>query len=106
MLESAYRACLTHDLRAAGLEVEEERAVPVLYRGCRLDCGYRIDLLVERTLIVELKAVKQLEPIHTAQLLTYMKLFGGSLGLLINFNVPILKAGIRRITLASHPPAP
>ena len=106
MLESVYRVCLTHELRTAGIEVEEERAVPIIYRGCRLDCGYRIDLLVEGELIVELKSVKQLEPVHMAQILTYMRLFGSSLGLLINFNVPFLKDGLRRITLAPYPPRP
>lgn len=104
LLESAYRACLAHELRLSGLVVDVERSVPVIYRECRLDCGYRIDLLVEESLIVELKAVKQLEPVHTAQVLTYMRLFGAPLGLLINFNVPTLKEGVRRIVLTAPEP--
>ena len=104
LLESAYRACLTYELQMGGLEVETERAVPVLYRGTRLDCGYRIDLRVEKTLIVELKAIRQLEAVHAAQLLTYMKLSGSPAGLLINFNVPLLREGIRRLTLNPNCP--
>ena len=105
LLESVYRVCLAHELRTRGVLVQQERAVSVVYRGCRLDCGYRLDLLVEEKLIVEVKAIKQLEPVHTAQLLTYMRLFGSTLGLLINFNVPVLRDGIRRLSI-TLPPSP
>jgi GxxExxY protein len=79
--------------------VEQQVALPVKYRGVKLDCGYRIDLLVEGKVIVELKAVERLEPIHEAQLLSYLKLSGCKVGLLINFNVKVLKSGIRRLVL-------
>jgi GxxExxY protein len=97
LLESAYEACLTHELRERGLKVETQRALPVNYKGLRLDAGYRMDLLVEQTLIVELKSVEELQPIHLAQMLTYLKQSGLSLGLLINFNVPLLRHGIKRV---------
>ena len=80
-----------------GLYVEKERALPILYEEVKLDCGYRLDLLVERKLIVEIKAVEELHKVHTAQVLTYLKVSGCKLGLLINFNVLLVKDGIRRI---------
>jgi len=80
-----------------GLKVEREKPLGVSYRGVRLDCGYRVDLLVEGQAIVELKAVKAFEPVHEAQLLTYLKLAGLKVGLLLNFNVPLLKDGIKRV---------
>lgn len=97
LLESAYEACLAHELVERGLNVERQKALPVSYRGVRVDCGYRIDLLVEGCVVVELKAVDSLQAIHTAQVLSYLKLSGCSVGLLINFHVPMLRDGIRRI---------
>ena len=99
LLESAYEACLAYELVDRGLSVERQKALPVKYRGVNLDCGYRIDLLVERIIIIELKAVEKIDPIHKAQLLSYLKLSGCKLGLLINFNVRMLKSGIHRIVL-------
>lgn len=96
LLESAYEECLGHELSLRGIAFERQRALPVEYKGVKLDCGYRLDLLVGSAVVVELKAVSAIEPIHEAQLLTYLKLGGWKLGLLINFNVPILKDGIRR----------
>ena len=96
LLESAYEACLAYELVDRRMSVERQKALPVVYRGVNVDCGYRIDLLVEREVIVELKAVEKLDPIHQAQLLSYLKLSGCKVGLLINFNVKILKSGIRR----------
>lgn len=97
LLESAYEACLVHELRQRRVQVEQQIPQPVFYKGLQLECGYRLDLLVENQVIVELKAVETLLPIHEAQLLTYLKLRQLRLGLLINFNVPILKNGIKRI---------
>ena len=87
---------MAYELTERKLQIERQKALPVLYRGVKLDCGYRIDLLVENEVIVELKAVESLEPIHDAQLLSYLKLSGCEVGLLINFNVKVLKDGIRR----------
>ncbi|MFH1147054.1 MAG: GxxExxY protein [Pseudomonadota bacterium] len=97
LLESAYEICLAYELAERGLMVERQKALPVRYRNVTMDCGYRIDLLVNNSVVVELKAVDRLEPIHAAQLLSYLKLSGCSVGLLINFNVRILKNGIRRM---------
>jgi GxxExxY protein len=97
LLESAYKACLAHELRKAKLPVEAERALPVVYDGILLDCGYRLDLVVAGQLVVEVKSVRALAPIHTAQILTYLKLTGCPIGLLINFDVPLLKHGVRRV---------
>jgi len=97
LIESTYEACLAFELADRGLSVERQKALPVVYREVKLDCGYRIDLLVEKKVIIELKAVEQIDPIHTAQLLSYLKLSGCKLGLLINFNVKIVKNGIRRL---------
>jgi GxxExxY protein len=97
LLESAYEACLAFELADRGLSVERQKALPVIYRDVKLDCGYRLDLLVEEKVIVELKAIDRLLPIHSAQLLSYLKLSGCKVGLLINFNVKILKSGLRRI---------
>lgn len=97
LLESTYEACLSYELTEAGLVLERQVTLPVRYRGVNLDCGYRIDLLVEKVIIVELKAVDRLEPIHEAQLLSYLKLSGCNVGLLINFNVKMLRNGIRRM---------
>jgi len=97
LLESTYEACLAYELAKRGLAVERQKELPVKYRGVKLDCGYRIDLLVEEKVIVELKAVERLQPIHIAQVLSYLKLSGCNVGLLINFNVKVLKDGIRRL---------
>jgi len=97
LLESAYEACLTFELVSRGLKVEQQRALPVVYRDVKLDCGYRLDLVVENAVVIELKAVEQLLPIHKAQLLSYLKLAGLKAGLLINFHVKMLKDGIVRL---------
>jgi GxxExxY protein len=97
LLESAYEACLVYELQQRKLKVDQQVAQAVFYKGLQLDCGYRLDLLVEDRVIVELKAVTTILPIHEAQLLTYLKLRKLRLGLLINFNVPILKHGIKRL---------
>ncbi len=97
LLESAYAACLTFEIAESGLKVETEKPLPVIYREIKLDCGYRLDLLVEEKVIVEIKAVDHLMPIHQAQLLSYLKISGVKVGLLINFNVILLKHGIQRV---------
>ena len=97
LLESAYESCLVFELVQRGLKVEQQKPLPVVYRGVQLDCGYRLDLLVESTVIVEVKAIDRLAPIHRAQLLSYLKLSGCEVGLLINFNVQTLKQGIIRM---------
>jgi GxxExxY protein len=99
LLESAYQQCLCQELACRGIPFERERELPVQYKGLRLDCGYRIDLLVADQVVVEIKAVDTLLPIHDAQVLTYLRLGGWKAGLLINFNVPVLKQGIRRLVL-------
>ncbi len=96
LLESAYGACLARELVEQGLKFELQKGLPIFYHGVRLDCGYRIDMLVEGEIILELKAVEKLEAIHEAQLLSYLKLSGCKIGLLINFNVKYLKDGVRR----------
>ncbi|MFN3649057.1 MAG: GxxExxY protein [Armatimonadota bacterium] len=97
LLESTYEACLAFELRELGLEVETQKALPVVYRGVRLDCGYRLDLLVEERVVVEIKAVDALAAIHEAQVLSYLRHSGCCLGLLINFNVERLHTGVRRL---------
>ena len=97
LLESAYEACLLYELRLRKLKVESQKAMPVVYKDVMLDCGYRLDLVVEDQVIVEIKSVSSLTPIHEAQLLSYLKLSNYKIGLLINFNVRILKEGIRRL---------
>jgi GxxExxY protein len=97
LLESAYEACLEHELTKRGFIVERQKPQPVHYDGIIIDAGYRLDLLVNDLVIIELKAVIELAPIHQAQLTTYLKLSRKTLGLLINFNVPLIKNGIRRI---------
>jgi GxxExxY protein len=96
LLESAYQACLRHELERRGFGVTIEVPVAIDYRGVQLDCGYRVDLLVQETIIVEIKAVEKLLPVHDAQLLTYLKLARKRLGFIINFNVPKIRDGIRR----------
>ena len=99
LLESAYQRCMLFELRKQGLAVETEVPMPVNYKGEIMDCGYRVDMLVEKSLILELKAVDAILPIHQAQLLTYMKLSGIHLGLLINFHQPRLVDGLKRFIL-------
>lgn len=96
LLESTCEQCLAHELQAGGIRFKLQHPLPVVYKGVKLDCGYRIDILVEDRLILELKSVEQVLPIHDAQILTYMKLASIRTGLLINFNVPLLKDGIKR----------
>ena len=97
LLESAYEACLFHELTKTGHAVERQKPVTIIYDGVNLDAGYRIDLLVDQSLVVEMKAVDRLQPIHSAQLLSYLKLGGYRLGLLLNFNVLHMRDGIKRI---------
>ena len=97
LLESAYEGCLVYELASSGLQVERQRELPVVYRGARIECGYRLDLVVEGAVIVELKAVAELTALHHAQMLTYLRLSGLPVGLLINFNVLRLKDGVRRL---------
>jgi GxxExxY protein len=97
LLESAYQECLYYKLQKEGIWVEKEKPMPLIFEEVKLDCGYRIDLLVENKIVVELKSVEALNDVHLAQTLTYMKLGEYKLGLLINFNVNILKQGIKRV---------
>jgi GxxExxY protein len=97
LLEAVYEACLVKRLTDRGLRVARQVALPVVYRGVRLDCGYRVDLVVEGRVLVELKSVSKLDEVYLAQLLTYLKLSGCAVGLLINFNVPRLVDGLRRV---------
>jgi GxxExxY protein len=97
LLESAYEECLFYELIESGLKVERQKALPVVYKEVKLEAGYRIDLLVENLVVVELKSVDALNDVHTAQVLTYLKLSGCKLGLLINFNVSRLRDGIKRL---------
>ncbi len=99
LLESAYEACLCHELSLNGLKIERQKAIPIFYRGIRLDAGYRLDLVVENQAIIEIKAISELLAVHEAQLLSYLKQVGGGRGLLINFNVKLLKHGIRRLII-------
>jgi len=97
LLESAYEECLCHEFDLRGISYKRQHAIPVQYKGAKLDCGYRIDLLVDNRVILELKSVDCFEPIHEAQILTYLKLTGFKVGLLINFNVPVLRDGVKRL---------
>jgi GxxExxY protein len=99
LLESAYEECMGRELTLRQIPFDRQRLLPVAYKGLRLDCGYRLDLLVADAVVVEIKAVDALLPIHEAQLLTYLRLGGWKVGLLINFNVPVLRDGIRRRVL-------
>jgi GxxExxY protein len=96
LLESAYEECLSHELRLRNLKVDRQKGLPVVYKEVKLDCGYRLDLLVEDRVVVELKSIEGLAPIHEAIILTYLRLSGHRIGLLINFNVTVLKDGVRR----------
>lgn len=97
LLENAYKECLFYKLNKEGLFVEKEKSMPLIYEGVKMDCGYRVDLLVENKLVIELKSVEELNDVHLAQTLTYLKLGNYKLGLLINFNVELLKYGIKRV---------
>jgi len=97
LLESAYEACMVYDLAKAGLKVEQQKPLPIVYRGIKLECAYRLDLMIDNEVIVEIKSVEKLLPIHQAQLLSYLKLSERKVGLLINFNVKMLKNGIKRV---------
>jgi len=99
LLESTYEQCLAHELRTAGIPFALQYPLPVEYKGNKLDCGYRVDLLVDKSIIVELKSADKILPIHEAQLLTYMKLSEIAIGLLMNFNVKYMKDGIKRMVL-------
>jgi GxxExxY protein len=99
LLESTYEECLCYELDENGIRFKRQVPLPVVYKSVRLDCGYRIDIVVENRLILELKAAERLLPIHEAQVLTYMRLSGVRTGLLLNFNTPVLKDGIRRLML-------
>ena len=99
LLESAYEECLCHELHLRGIAFVRQQPLPVVYKGVRLDCGYRLDVVVEGRVIVELKTVDRILPIHEAQILTYLRLAGIHTGLILNFNVPALHLGIKRMVL-------
>jgi len=102
LLESAYQACLLHELRKSGVAVASQVELPVIYDGIRLECGYRIDLLVEDTVVVELKATETITAVHQAQIISYLKLSGKRVGLIINFHVSHLREGIKRFVQDSR----
>lgn len=97
LLETVYEECVCHELSLRGIAFKRQVSLPVQYKGITLDCGYRLDFLIEEKIVIEIKAIEKILPIHEAQLLTYLKIGGWKGGLLINFNVPLLKYGIRRI---------
>lgn len=99
LLESAYEQCLAYELTKRGLSIECQKPLPIVYGDLRIEAGYRLDIVVENELIVELKSTDKLIPLHTAQMLTYLKLSGMKTGLLINFNTPLIKDGIQRFSL-------
>ncbi|MBN2573078.1 MAG: GxxExxY protein [Deltaproteobacteria bacterium] len=107
LLESAYENCLAHELGLRGFRLQRQLPIPLQYKGIALDCGYRVDLVVESRLVVEIKAAERLLPVHEAQVITYLKLLRLPLGLLVNFNVPLLKEGLRRLVNPTlHPSDP
>ncbi len=99
LLESAYEECLCHELHLRGMSFKRQVELPILYKGLKLDCGYKVDLVIQDAVVLELKSVERLLPVHEAQLLTYLRLMDKPVGLLINFNVPILTKGISRMVL-------
>ncbi len=99
LLESAYEECLSFELREAGVEHRRQVPLPVVYKDVRLDCGYRIDIVVRQQLIIEIKAIERIVPVHEAQILTYLRLSGYKVGLLLSFNSVVLKDGLRRFVL-------
>ena len=105
LMESVYEECLCYELCQRGLKFQRQVELPIVYKKIKLNCGFRVDLVVEDTVVLELKTVEELLPIHSAQLLTYLKLSGKQLGLLINFNEPVLKRGLKRLTTAPLEPS-
>jgi len=103
LLESAYESCLAHELGLRGLAVERQKPIPIVYKGLALQCGYRLDLLIAQTVVVEVKAVERLLPLHEAQILSYLKLAHYPVGLLINFDVKVLRDGIKRFVTGPAP---
>jgi GxxExxY protein len=99
LLERAYRECLAYELNKYGLEVEVEKSIPLIYENIKMDCGYRIDLLIDKKVIIELKSIDGFNEVHIAQTLTYMRLSGCKLGMLLNFNTKMLRNGIKRLVL-------
>jgi GxxExxY protein len=99
LLESAYEECLSYELEKVGLKVERQRALPVVYKEIKLDCGYRMDIVVDNAIVLEIKSVDVLNPVHEAQILTYLKFSEKKIGLLINFNVTLLKNGLKKYIL-------
>ena len=99
LLESAYEECLAFELQQAGIEHRRQVALPIVYKSVRLDCGYRMDIIAEKQLIIEIKAVERILPVHEAQILTYLRLSGFKVALLMNFNSVVLKDGLRRFVL-------
>ncbi len=99
LLESAYEECLCFELKTSGVTFQRQVALPVIYKSVRLDCGYRMDIVVQDEVVIELKTVERLHPIHDAQLLTYLRLSGRKKGLILNFHAPVLKDGLRRLVL-------
>ncbi|QOR35371.1 GxxExxY protein [Clostridium sp. 'deep sea'] len=99
LFENTYKQCLSHELKLRDVKVDVEKRLPVFYKGIKLDCGYRIDMLVEKQIVIELKSVDKLTALHMSQLLSYMRLSNKKLGLLINFNTRFLKDGIKRVVL-------
>ena len=97
LLESAYEKCLCHELKLRGLPFDNQKSLPLVFKGEEIDCGYRLDIVVGSAIILELKSCEKIEPIHKAQLLTYLKLSDLTLGLILNFNVPVMRDGIARI---------
>lgn len=97
LLESAYQECLFFELKRKGLQVENQKTLPLIYEDIKLDAGYRIDLMVNDKVVIEIKSIDAIAPVHIAQVITYLKLSGAKLGILINFNVPLLKDGFKRI---------
>ena len=97
LLESAYEKCLCHELKLRGLSFDNQKPLPLVFKGEKLDCGYRLDIVVDNAIILELKSCEKIEPIHKAQLLTYLKISGLPLGLVLNFKVPVMRDGIVRI---------
>ena len=97
LLESAYEECLCHELELRKIKFKRQESLPIIYKGKRLDCGYRLDIVIENKIITELKSIEKIEPIHKAQLLSYLKLSDHKLGLLLNFNVSVMKDGIVRL---------
>jgi len=100
LLESAYEKCLCHELKLRGLSFDNQKPLPLVFKGEELDCGYRLDIVVDNAIILEVKSCERIEPIHKAQLLTYLKLSGLKLGLVLNFNVPAMRDGIVRMVNA------